>query len=108
METEFGGPAFTERSHQPDSPYQLYTPSLKVNEWETPTFVIHGAKDYRLVESEGISTFTALQRRNVPSQLLYLPTENHHCLNPQNSMVWHENVLSWMKMWTVPEDEKKC
>ena len=27
-------------------------------EWETPTLVIHGAKDFRLVESEGVLTCT--------------------------------------------------
>jgi len=107
METEFGGPAYTERSLQKDSSYQKYTPSAKVHEWETPTLVIHGARDFRLLESEGISTFTALQRRNVPSQLLYLPTENHHCLNYQNSMVWHETVISWIREWTSLSSEGK-
>ena len=105
METEFGGPAYTEASLSKESPYQKYTPSAKIHEWETPTLVIHGAKDFRLVESEGISTFTALQRRNVPSKLLYLPTENHHCLNYQNSMVWHETVKSWIEQWTAPAGE---
>mmetsp|Transcript_38029 Transcript_38029/g.87653 ORF Transcript_38029/g.87653 Transcript_38029/m.87653 type:complete len:92 (+) Transcript_38029:3-278(+) len=80
--------------------YKKYTPSAKAHLWKTPTLVIHGAKDFRLVESEGIATFTALQRQGVPSEFLYLPTENHHCLNPQNSMVWHDSVLQWMKRWT--------
>ena len=106
METEFGGPAYTEASLSRESPYQKYTPSAKIHEWETPTLVIHGAKDFRLVESEGISTFTALQRRNVPSKLLYLPTENHHCLNYQNSMVWHETVKSWIEQWTTSAGEE--
>merc|ERR1719401_588881 len=101
METEFGGPAYTELALQKESSYQKYTPLVKVHEWETPTLVIHGAKDFRLVESEGLSTFTALQRRHVPSKLLYLPTENHHCLNYQNSMVWHETVISWIRQWTT-------
>ena len=101
METEFGGPAYEEKSLRSESPYQKFTPSAKIHEWETPTLVIHGAKDFRLVESEGISTFTALQRRNVPSQLLYLPTENHHCLNYENSMVWHETVKAWMERGTT-------
>jgi len=39
--------------------------------------VIHGGKDYRLTESEGIATFTALQRLGVKSRLLYFPDENH-------------------------------
>ena len=99
METEFGGPACAAASRAPESPYSVFTPSAKVADWKTPTLVIHGAKDYRLVESEGIATFTALQRQGVPSELLYLPSENHHCLNPQNSMVWHEAVLGWIKRW---------
>lgn len=106
METEFGGPAHSERSREEGSPYQRFTPSARAHEWETPTLVIHGARDYRLVESEGISTFTALQRRGVPSQLLYLPGENHHCLNPQNSMVWHETVLGWIRKWTAEEGDE--
>ena len=28
--------------------------------------------------------------------------QNHHCLNPQNSMVWHEAVLGWIQKWTDP------
>jgi dipeptidyl aminopeptidase/acylaminoacyl peptidase len=106
METEFGGPAYTDRSLREDSPYQKYTPSSKIHEWETPTLVIHGAKDFRLVESEGISTFTALQRRNIPSKLLYLPTENHHCLNYENSMVWHETVKDWIEEWTKSAEKE--
>lgn len=101
METEFGGPAYSSEAQKDHSSYKAYTPSAKIENWNTPTLVIHGAKDFRLVESEGISTFTALQRRGIPSEMLYLPAENHHCLNPQNSMVWHENVLRWIKKWTT-------
>lgn len=107
METEFGGPAYTSKSRSAESDYQKYTPSKKIHEWQTPTLVIHGAKDYRLVESEGISTFTALQRQNVPSEMLYLPSENHHCLNPQNSMVWHETVLGWIQRWTTTSTKEE-
>ena len=38
--------------------------------------------------------------KGVPSEMLYLPGENHHCLNPQNSIVWHETVMRWIKQWT--------
>lgn len=100
METEFGGPAYSPEAERPNSPYKAYTPSAKIENWNTPTLVIHGAKDFRLVESEGISTFTALQRRGIPSEMLYLPDENHWCLNPQNSMVWHETVSRWIHTWT--------
>ena len=100
MEHEFGGTPYDPEAKLASSPYVRCTPSAKAHLWETPTLVIHGAKDFRLVESEGISTFTALQRRGVPSEMLYLPSENHHCLNPQNSVVWHETVMRWIKSWT--------
>jgi dipeptidyl aminopeptidase/acylaminoacyl peptidase len=79
--------------------YDRFSPARYVNKWQTPTLVIHGAKDYRLADSEGIATFTALQRRGIPSQLLYFPDENHWVLQPRNSIMWHETVLEWLQRW---------
>jgi dipeptidyl aminopeptidase/acylaminoacyl peptidase len=61
--------------------------------------VIHGAKDFRVVDTQGMSTFTALQRLGIPSKLLYFPDENHWVLKPQNSILWHETVLAWLERW---------
>ena len=41
-----------------------------------------------------------MKTAGVPSEMLYLPSENHHCLNPQNSVVWHETVIRWIKQWS--------
>ena len=100
MEKEFNGPPCDAAANDSDSPYNVASPALKVAEWRTPTLVIQGDKDYRLVTSEAISTFTALQRQGVASELLFFPDENHHCLNPQNSLVWHDAVLAWCRRWT--------
>lgn len=81
------------------SSYKRFSPHLKVDQWRTPTLVIQGAKDYRICETESISTFTALQRQGVPSELLLFPSENHWVLNPLNSLVWHERVLTWLGRW---------
>lgn len=81
------------------SPYRCFSPHLKVASWKTPTLVIHGSKDYRIAETEGIAAFQALQRQGVPSELLVFPTENHWVLNPLNSLVWHDKVLSWLDRW---------
>ena len=84
-----------------------------VKNWKTPTLVVHGGKDFRVVETEGMSTFTALQRKGVPSRLLYFPDENHWVLKPHNSVQWHDTVLGWLDQWTAarlvqrsPADEK--
>ena len=49
------------------------TRSSSCENWKTPMLVIHGEKDFRVVDTQGISTFTALQRKGIPSKLLYLP-----------------------------------
>ena len=80
-----GGPPF--KSAAIARRYAECSPSSLVGEWRTPTLVIHGGKDFRLGEAEGLSTFTALQRQGVPSELLYFPTENHWVLSPPNSII---------------------
>ena len=82
--------------------YAKHSPVRLVGNWKTPELVIHGALDYRVVDTQGLATFNALQRRGVPSQLLYYPDENHWVLKPLNSIQWHEVVLDWMDRWTQP------
>jgi dipeptidyl aminopeptidase/acylaminoacyl peptidase len=80
--------------------YEKHNPVNLVQNWKTPILVIHGGKDYRVVETEGFATFTAAQRRGIPSKLLYFPDENHWVLKPQNSILWHDTVLEWIDEWT--------
>ncbi len=39
-----------------------YDPINFVDKWSTPMLVIHGSKDYRLPETDGIGAFHALQQ----------------------------------------------
>lgn len=80
--------------------YQKHNPINHVKNWKTPMLVIHGAMDFRVVDTQGMSTFTALQRRGIPSRFLHFPDENHWVLKPANSILWHETVLSWLDEWT--------
>lgn len=80
--------------------YERHNPVLHVDKWNTPMLVIHGQLDYRIPVEQGIAAFTALQRRNVPSQFLYFPDENHWILKPANSVQWHDAVLDWLDRWT--------
>ena len=83
--------------------YRNHNPVDFVQNWRTPMLVVHGALDFRVVETHGFATFTALQRRGIPSKLLYFPDENHWILKPANSIQWHETVLEWLDQW-VRED----
>ncbi len=80
--------------------YTRHNPIDHVAKWKTPTLVVHGGQDFRVVDTQGLSVFTALQRRGVPSRLLYFPDENHWVLKPKNSILWHETVLEWLDRWT--------
>ncbi|RKH47307.1 S9 family peptidase [Corallococcus llansteffanensis] len=80
--------------------YSKHNPVDHVAKWKTPMLVIHGGKDYRVVDTQGMSTFTVLQRRGIPSRFVYFPDENHWVLKPQNSLQWHDEVLGWLDRWT--------
>ena len=60
-----------------------------------------------MVDSEALATFTALQRRGVASRLLYFPDENHWCLKPANSILWHDTVLEWLDRWLKKDKERR-
>ena len=97
-EWEHGGPEY-----ENPAGYQEHNPIDHVRNWKTPMLVIHGGRDYRVVDTQGIATFTALQRKGIPSKLLYFPDENHWVLKPANSRLWHETVLAWLDQWTRDE-----
>jgi len=96
-EWDFGGPPF----ERPEL-YEKWSPHNYVQNWKTPMLVIHGALDFRVVETEGFSTFTALRRRGIPAKLLYFPDENHWVLKPKNSEFWYKTVLDWLDEWLKP------
>ncbi|MFL5352029.1 prolyl oligopeptidase family serine peptidase [Archangium sp.] len=80
--------------------YTKHNPIDHVAKWKTPMLVIHGGQDFRVVDTQGLATFTVLQRRGIPSKLIYFPDENHWVVKPANSIQWHEGVLDWLDQWT--------
>ncbi len=94
-EWENGGPEYMNPAG-----YAKHNPIDYVSRWKTPTLVIHGQLDYRVPYEQGLAVFTALQRRGVPSELLYFPDENHWVLKPSNSIQWYETAIAWMNRWT--------
>lgn len=97
-EFENGGTQF----EHPEN-YEAFNPINHVKDWRVPMLVVHGDRDYRIPETQGLGAFTALQRRGIESQLLYFPDENHWVTKPHNSVLWHQTVEAWLKRWTAPE-----
>jgi dipeptidyl aminopeptidase/acylaminoacyl peptidase len=93
-EWEQGGPYWMDPEQ-----HEKHNPVRFVSEWKTPMLVIHGLLDYRIPLSQGLSAFTALQRREIPSKLLYFPDENHWVMQPKNCIQWHDTVLEWLDQW---------
>ncbi len=94
-EWEHGG---TPWNHPED--YVKESPVQYVKNWRTPELVIHGAHDYRVVDTQGLGTFNVLQRLGIPSRLLFFPDESHWVLKPLDSLQWHHVVLDWIDRWT--------
>ncbi|KAL7629314.1 hypothetical protein AAE478_000834 [Parahypoxylon ruwenzoriense] len=92
---EFGGTLWENREG-----YAKWDPAAFSGGWMTPQLIIHSELDYRLPISEGLAAFNALQVRGVPSRFLTFPDENHWVLKPENSLVWHKEVLGWINKWT--------
>ena len=80
--------------------YEKFNPVDHVADWSVPQLIIHGGKDFRIPDEQGLGAFTALQRKGIPSELLFFPMENHWVLKPQNSEQWYDSVLGWLGHWT--------
>ncbi len=86
-------------------PYELpeqfrrQSPHVVADRMNTPMLVIQGGLDYRCPVGEGISLFTALQSREVPSRLLYFEDEGHFVTQPANAEVWYKTVIDFVKQY---------
>lgn len=83
---------------QPKS-YEQFSPHKFVKNWDTPILVIHGGKDFRVPESQGMEAFQAAQLKGIPSKFLYFPEEGHWITKPQNSVVWNRVFFEWLDKW---------
>jgi dipeptidyl aminopeptidase/acylaminoacyl peptidase len=91
-EWEHGGHPYYEAPAE----FERWNPVNFVQNWKTPQLVVTSEKDFRIPYTQGIATFTALQRRDIPSRLLIFPDENHWVLKPKNSVQWYDEVFGWM------------
>ena len=91
-EWEHGGKPYFEAPEE----YEKWNPVNHVDKWKTPMLVITSEKDFRIPYTQGLASFTALQRKGIESKLLIFPDENHWVLKPKNSIQWHRNVFDWL------------
>ena len=97
-EWEHGGKAY----YEDPAAFERWNPVNYVANWKTPQLVITSENDFRIPYTQGLATFTALQRRGIPSRLVVYPDENHWVLKPKNSIQWYGEVFGWMNKWMGP------
>jgi dipeptidyl aminopeptidase/acylaminoacyl peptidase len=85
--------------------YERWNPVNHIDKWQTPMLVITGEQDFRVPYTQGLQSFTVLQQRDIPSQLLVFPDENHWVLGAKNSLQWHRTVFAWLDKWLKEDDE---
>jgi dipeptidyl aminopeptidase/acylaminoacyl peptidase len=78
------------------------SPHTLAGHFNTPTLIIHNQNDLRVPVNHGIELFNTLQKRGVPSKLVYFPDENHWVLKPQNSLFWYQTVRDWVATYAKP------
>jgi dipeptidyl aminopeptidase/acylaminoacyl peptidase len=82
--------------------FAKYSPHMSAGNFKTPTLVVHNQLDLRVPLNHGIELFNTLQKRGVPSKLMYFPDENHWVLKPQNSLFWYQTVRDWVATYAKP------
>ncbi|WP_440873966.1 prolyl oligopeptidase family serine peptidase [Thalassotalea sp. PLHSN55] len=95
-EHDLGGPVWS----QARDDYNKFNPSAFVTNWKTPMLVIQGELDYRVPYAQSLGAFTSLQRQGIDSRLVMFPSEDHHIRNPDNLVVWYQEVFKWINKYT--------
>lgn len=94
---DMGGAYWEKDNVAAQKAYNEFNPINFVDKWDTPIFVIHGGKDYRVPLGQGIQAFQAAKLRGLKSRFMYFPDENHWILTPQNGILWQREFFKWLK-----------
>ncbi|TGE19837.1 S9 family peptidase [Hymenobacter elongatus] len=89
----------------PHKSYTDFNPQKFVGQWDTPILVIHGGKDFRVPEGQGMEAFGTAQLRGIPSRFLYFPNEGHWIQKPQNAVLWQRVFFDWLGRSLKPETQ---
>ena len=74
-EWEHGGKTY----YEDPAAFERWNPVNHVAKWKTPMLVITGEKDFRIPYTQGLASFTALQRRGIRRSCWSSPTRTTGC-----------------------------
>lgn len=92
---EFGGPYWDSGNDIAAASY-AQSPHRFVDKWDASLMLVHGEKDFRVPYEQSLGAFNAAKLRGLEAKMLLFPNECHWIESPQNLMVWHREVTSWL------------
>lgn len=75
--------------------YDKQSPSKYVDNFETPTLIITGKKDYRISYTHSLRYFTALQLKNIDSRLIIFDNDGHWPSYLKSMPLYYNAHLEW-------------
>ena len=76
-----------------------WSPLARTHAMSTPTLVVHGELDYRVVVTQGLVLYGVLKHKGVPARLVYYPDEGHWIERRSNSLHWYGEFMAWLDRW---------
>lgn len=78
---------------------ERWSPAAAAAGQSTPTLVIHGGRDERVPQTQGLEYYGVLVAKGVPARLVSYPNENHWILSRTDSIHWYDEFLGWLDRW---------
>jgi len=89
-------PSYFEKEFWDDpAVYAKHSAMFNIKNAVTPTLVIHGERDDRVPPEQGLQLHRALQRRNIPTQMVLYPRQPHGFVEPKFIVNVGERTMAW-------------
>ncbi len=91
--------------------YETMSPSKYEDNFETPTLIITGEKDYRIPYTQSLRYFTVLQNKGIDSRLIIFKNDGHWPNHLRSMPLYYNSHLEWFNKYLggdkAPWDSKK-
>jgi dipeptidyl aminopeptidase/acylaminoacyl peptidase len=79
--------------------YSGHAPLFNADKVHTPILFMHGGADTNVPINESIQMFTALKLLGRETAFITVEGENHHILNHNKRIRWHDSIMAWFAKW---------
>ena len=79
--------------------YSGHAPLFNADKVKTPILFMHGGADTNVPINESIQMFTALKILGKETAFITVEGENHHILNYNKRIRWHDSIMAWFARW---------